>query len=383
MSTKTTAYDSQASSRLARFAATGLTALAILGAMGAGIAFLQHRANAQPMPERNPPVTVATEPVSIVDAYEVEERFTGRLEPARRTRIAFERSGLVTAVLHDEGEFVTTGTLLARLDTAELETGRRLLQAQRRELAAQLGLAEAELVRNKALETKGWASRQRYDESRYRVARLRAGIERVNAQLEANRIDLDKSVVRAPFSGTITARRVDEGAVTAAGASIVELFEDASPRVRIGVSVEVADALEIGAHYPLRANGTALNGRLAALRPDLQTGTQTVTAIFDLGDAQPVPFGGLVELISSRRVEATGAWLPLAALSEGRKGLWSVLTVVDGWDGPVVAREAVEVIHVAGDAVFVRGTFKQESIVVVSGSNRIVPGQRVFIADRS
>jgi multidrug efflux pump subunit AcrA (membrane-fusion protein) len=197
MSAKTTAYDSQASSRLARFAATGLTALAILGAMGAGIAFLQHRANAQPMPERNPPVTVATEPVSIVDAYEVEERFTGRLEPARRTRIAFERSGLVTAVLHDEGEFVTTGTLLARLDTAELETGRRLLQAQRRELAAQLGLAEAELVRNKALETKGWASRQRYDESRYRVARLRAGIERVNAQLEANRIDLDISTNRS------------------------------------------------------------------------------------------------------------------------------------------------------------------------------------------
>jgi hypothetical protein len=164
----------------------------------------------------------------------------------------------------------------------------------------------------------------------------------------------------------------------------VELFEDASPRVRIGVSVEVADALEIGAHYPLRANGTTLDGRLAALRPDLQTGTQTVTAIFfDLGDAQPVPFGSLVEVISSRRVEATGAWLPLAALSEGRKGLWSVFTVVDGWDGPVVAREAVEVIHVTGDAVFVRGTFKQESTVVVSGSNRIVPGQRVFIADRS
>jgi hypothetical protein len=176
---------------------------------------------------------------------------------------------------------------------------------------------------------------------------------------------------------------VDEGAVTATGAAIVELFEDASPRVRIGVSVEVADALEIGAHYPLRANGTTLDGRLAALRPDLQTGTQTVTAIFDLGDAQPVPFGSLVEVISSRRVEATGAWLPLAALSEGRKGLWSVFTVVDGWDGPVVAREAVEVIHVTGDAVFVRGTFKQESTVVVSGSNRIVPGQRVFIADRS
>ena len=98
MSAKTTAYDSQASSRLARFAATGLTALAFLGAMGAGIAFLQHRADAQPMPERNPPVTVATEPVSIVNAYEVEERFTGRLEPARRTSIAFERGGLVTAL---------------------------------------------------------------------------------------------------------------------------------------------------------------------------------------------------------------------------------------------------------------------------------------------
>jgi RND family efflux transporter MFP subunit len=366
--------------RLKRIAGAGLTTMAFVGVMGLGVGVLHHRSNAMPLPAANPPVTVATRRLALVDGHQVEESFTGRLEPGRQTRVAFERGGLVTRVLHDEGDMVAAGELLARLDTAQLESHRQLLEAQRRELEAQLALARAVLARQESLKDKGWSSRQTFDESRFQVAQLEAGIERVDALLVANRIDLDKSELRAPFSGTITARVADEGAVVASGAAIIELYENDDPRVRIGVSVDAARMLTVSEHYPLRAGGMPLTGRLTALRPDLQTGTQTVTAIFRVREGQTVPFGNLVELILRRHVRARGAWLPLAALSEGRKGLWSVFTVVDGEGGPVVGREAVEVIHVSGNSVFARGTFADGARIVTKGNNRIVSGQRVSVA---
>ncbi len=74
-----------------------------------------------------------------------------------------------------------------------------------------------------------------------------------------------------------------------------------------------------------------------------------------------------------------GAWLPLSALTEGAKGLWTVLTVVEREDGPLIAREAVEVLHVEHGRAFVRGNLAKESRVVVNGTNRIIPGQRVAL----
>ncbi|MEE9603046.1 MAG: hypothetical protein V3V75_07065, partial [Thermoguttaceae bacterium] len=67
-------------------------------------------------------------------------------------------------------------------------------------------------------------------------------------------------------------------------------------------------------------------------------------------------------------------------LSEGSKGLWTVLTVVEREGGPSVVREAVEVLHAEQGRAFVRGNLGKETRVVVNGTNRIIPGQRVALA---
>lgn len=73
-------------------------------------------------------------------------------------------------------------------------------------------------------------------------------------------------------------------------------------------------------------------------------------------------------------------WLPVSALSEGRKGLWTVFTVVDRDGHDVIACEAVEILHVEGEKVFARGTIESGAHIVQNGSNRIISGLKVALA---
>ncbi len=168
--------------------------------------------------------------------------------------------------------------------------------------------------------------------------------------------------------------------MVAAGTTVVELLQTGRRQVRIGVSVEAARQLEAGQTYRLRSAGQEFKGRLMTQRPDLQTGTRTATVLFEAVGGGDVPFGEIVELLLERDVAAKGVWLPISALSEGRKGLWSVLTVVERDGGQSVVREAVEVLHVDDGRAYVRGTIGTGARIVTNGTNRIIPGQRVALA---
>ena len=358
----------------------GVTGIGFLGLMAAGTAALHMRANAEAPLTANPPVTVIADKLTFSETYSVTERFAGRLEPARETRLAFERAGLVEEILVDEGSEVEKGDLIARLDTAKLEAEKNTLAAQRKELLARRGLAAATLTRQEALSKKGWKSEQIYDEARFGLQEIEAAISRIDAAVASLNVDIKKSELRAPFSGTISNRALDEGSIVNPAAVVADLLESAKRQVRIGVSPAVARSLEPGGRQIFQIAGQEYTGVVSAKRLDLDVQTRTVPILFLIEAAHETPFGEIVELIVTRKVTSRGAWLPLGALTEGRKGLWSVLTVVDGADGPVIAREAAEILHISGDKAFVRGTFQPGAKLLTEGVNRVTPGQRVDVA---
>ena len=356
-------------------ATTSFGALAI-----AGIGALHMRAASQPERLALPPVSVSVATVRIDTCYLRKSAFAGRIEPARQTPLAFERAGLVTTIMREEGDSVAPGDIVAQLDTAQLTEGRRRLEARRRELEAQRRLAELTLSRQSRLSDQGWSSEQRRDEAEARLAELSAGIEQVSAEIASINIDLEKSQLRAPFGGRVAARMIDEGAVIAPGMPVLVLMETARPQARIGLPPDLAASLENGRSYVLTSNGRALPGRLVARRPDLETGTRTVTALFDITDDWQGPLGELVTLELEAKVEVSGAWLPLSALKEGQRGLWTVLVVDDGPDAAKVRREAVEVLHANGAHAYVRGTLSDGDRIIAAGTDRVVAGQLVALA---
>lgn len=374
---------------------SGIVTLGVLvtvfAAGHAAVDTLHQRAASQDGVAPQPPLPVAVQPLRRQDGYEAATEYAGRVEAARRTDLAFERAGRVTSVFVDEGDRVAAEAPVAALDTDKLEAQRARLLAERRRLEAQLELAQRTQSRQERLNERGFATEQRVDETVTEQAALTASLEAIAAELASLEVDLDDSRLAAPFAGLIASRDVDPGAFVSPGTRVATLLEIQRPQARIGAPPEVAARLDPNATHQLLIDGAAYPATIAAIRPDIDPVTGTVAVLFDIDapmDGQaPFAVGETARLEVARRVEEPGAWAPLSALQEGRRGLWTVyLAQPDPEAGPDrwrIAQEAVETLHVADGRAYLRTSLPDGALIVSGGVNRIARGQSVRPVQRA
>jgi len=337
--------------------------------------------------------------VQVLDGYEVAEIYAGRVVSRRSSSLGFERSGQLESVSVDEGDRVAGGDVLAQLDTrrieakiAELKAELERSQAQRQETEIRFQLAETTANRNRQMVTKKQVSPQTYDESVFeekaRSAQLAAAdaqVRFVAATIKVLEVDLERSTLRAPFAGAILSRWADEGTVVGVGERILRLIEDQKLEVHVGVPAQATAGLTQGQTYEIEIGGETQEARLRTLLSEIDSSTRTVTAIFELASAtKTARVGELARLKMIARTEATGFWLPISALAEGRRGLWSAYALEpDGTDPTVrkVSLRELQLLHSDENRAFVRGTLRNGEVVVSSGLHRLVPGQWVRMVD--
>lgn len=198
----------------------------------------------------------------------------GRLE-AERVDIATKFSGRVKELLVEEGDTVTAGQVLARMDTAELEAQLQEAEAAHNESEQQLdqaiallaqrkselALAEQEYERSRSLGEKGYTPLEKVEQrqsakltAEAAVRSADAGIERAKAAVAAaaartKRIaeTMKDSVLTAPRSGRIEYRVAQPGEVLPAGGRILTLLDLTDVYMTIFLPTDEAGPLEIGA----------------------------------------------------------------------------------------------------------------------------------------
>lgn len=357
----------------------------LLVASGAGALVLTTRTDEAPPPADatgGAVLPVEAREIALQDGYEVRESYAGRVVSRRTSELGFERAGRLEAVRVDEGDRVEAGDLLAELDTRALRAERTRVQAEIREIGAQLEMARRTTERRRALRASDHASPEALDQAVFAEAALVAREAAARAALERVDAELALSEIRAPYAGSITARLADEGTVVPPGQAILRLIEDGALEVHVGIPPAAAAALAPGSTHALEVEGRTHEAVLDAVVEAVDRDTRTVTAIFQLPpDAEGARDGALARIALPRRHEGEGFWLPLAALAESHRGLWSAYALVPDGSGPDAAlradRRQLEVIHTEADRAFVRGTLRDGEIVVWSGAHRLVPGQRV------
>ena len=317
------------------------------------------------------------------DDASIAEFFPGLITARRESALGFERSGRIESVLVDVGDRVVEGEILARLDVRALQAQIAAADAQTAEAAAQTALAAETENRQAQLLERGHISQQRFDEVR---TSTRAALARQNAAAaaaDALRIQLDLSVMTAPFDGVVTARRSDEGAIASPGQPLLELVELDSLEVRVGLPQAVAARYQAGdvASFAVDSQAAPVRARFRASSSVVDRQTRTVTAVFDLEPAQSVAAGQIVRLAVETPIDTGGFWVPTAALAEGRRGLWSVYVLVTDADGDYrLEPRVVETVRIEAERVYVRGAVADGEILLASGLQRITPGQHVVPA---
>jgi len=324
------------------------------------------------------PLSVETMEIQARTHYEVRRVFSGTVRSRRTSRLGFERGGLVSEVLVDEGDYVEEGQLIAKLDTAQLRAARRRIAASLTEAEAGVGISTLTSERLEKLAGQQYISQQSADEARFGLRAAEARQLELRAALAQIDVDLRKSRLIAPFSGFVSSRLVDEGTVVAAGAPIVRFRENDEREAVIGVPTTIP--LEIGSVQELVLDGRSFEAVVSALVNDVDERTRTVTAIFVLPSEIEAADGQAIDLVHRRRVADEGFWIPTTALTEGLRGTWTVYSLGADGDGSIVRREAVEVLHAESDRAFVRGTLEDADRIISNGLHRVVPGQRVIQA---
>ncbi|MEM6279988.1 MAG: efflux RND transporter periplasmic adaptor subunit [Verrucomicrobiota bacterium] len=321
------------------------------------------------------------------EGYPIQERFVGMVEARRHSEMAFELSGTIEKIHVEEGESVPEGTILASIDTSRLEARRDELEAALKQATATRDLAGKVLARFENLVERGGVSVQELDEAVERVAAATAGVNQIEAQLRSVEVDLEKSVLKAPYDGSVSRRHVDEGSVVSPNELVLEWLESGELEIRVGMASEAVAQLEPGeAIRVLSKAGEKIDLEVLRILPQRDRTTRTIDVILAVPDrASNLRDGDLVSALRSEVVESEGFFLPRGALTESVRGLWACYVAIPE---PEVSAEAyrldrrdLEVLHEYSDRVFVRGAISEGDWVLSSGLQKVAPGQRVKILE--
>ena len=135
-----------------------------------------------------------------------------------------------------------------------------------------------------------------------------------------------------------------------------------------------------GSEHTLSLRQQPLQASLLSIRPDVNPVTRTATAVFALPAEVTALDGEPITLDLPQTVYMEGGWLPVSALLDGQRGVWTVLRIAERDGVLVTVREAVEVLETQGDMAYVRGTLTDGNRVVAHGVHRVTPGAVVSIA---
>lgn len=309
-----------------------------------------------------------TMPVKVVAAKVApaidEVSAVGTLRADESVTIRPEIAGRVVELKFAEGQAVARGSLLVKLDQAELAA---VVASSR----AQLRLEEQKVERSEDLQKKGFISQQGLDDQKTSVARARAKLAEDEARLA-------KTEMRASFAGVAGLRQVSEGQYVAAGTDIARLEKIDQLKLDFRVPESYLARLRAGQPVQVRVDsyaGETFTGSLYAIEPAVDEQTRTVVMRARVANAglklRPGMFARVNVQLGSRD---KAIWIPEAAI------------VPKGQDSFVfrVKEEKVEMLKVStgtrkvGEVEIVKG-LNEGDIVVTEGLQRIGPGSSVRV----
>jgi len=139
----------------------------------------------------------------------------GYVVAQRKAAVASKGTGRLVYLGVEEGDKVRKGDIIARLEDQDVVAALSKAQADLEMARADSQDAVTSLERQKALVASRLASDADYDAARARAGRVLAGIRSARAAVEAARVEVENTRIRAPFDGTVLTKDADVGEVVA------------------------------------------------------------------------------------------------------------------------------------------------------------------------
>ena len=157
-----------------------------------------------------PPLQVNTITVT-KEAVPIWKQYTGMTKASSDQEIKARVPGILKNIYFKDGATVEKGEKLFMIEQDEYIAARDAAKAKKAQDEASLRLAEADVARYTPLVKEGLAPRATLEQYQAQKAGLEAAIAGDIAQLKKAELELSYTIIRAPISGKVSARRVDVG----------------------------------------------------------------------------------------------------------------------------------------------------------------------------
>lgn len=310
------------------------------------------------------PVEVAT-----VGRNEISASYggTASLEAPAEAQVVAKGSGVVLQIFVEEGDQVTAGQVLARIDPdrprLEMERARATVRKLENNYRRSKELLESKLVSAEASE------------------QIRYDLESARASYELAQLELSHTNIVAPISGVIAQRMIKPGNLIALNAPAFRIVDISQLEAVLNVPERELATLKAG--MPLRmiadaVPGRVFEGRVDRISPVVDPGSGTfrvVTAFEGGGLLRPGMFGR-IEVVYDQRKDALT--MPRIALLDD-EGEPAVYVVREN----KAVRTPVELGYVNGELAEVLSGVKEGDEVVTAGKVAIRDGSSVEIINPS
>lgn len=346
----------------------------------------------------------AARPVA-VEIFEVTAPTEGHAQPIPAViavegtaAVLAKRDGVIIRLEGQEGVRVKQGQMLAQLEDddsrmqlrqAELEVTR--LQFEERQYEAMIKVNRSELARQQTLAREGIISLSEIERAQYKLEvsqqeleKTRLATRMAQARAEAAKLEVEKTVIRAPLSCVITQRWAKLGSSVVRNDKLFEISQQAPLEVRFQLAQNDVWQPQSGELLQLASVGeqrVIAQARLQRLAPvaDAASNARGYVALL-LGGVALIP-GTAVSVLRPPSNRPVGWWIPRAAFGtneELQRGTSAVVLVVE--NGKCAAR-TVWLGAVANDQVEIRSGLMTGERVILAPPTDLKSGVSVTVSN--
>ena len=209
------------------------------------------------------PITVSGTVVHL-QTFDNNLSLSGSIEANEQVEIRSEVSGIVKNIYFQEGSNVTKGQVLFKVNDIELKA--QLAQAKTKE-----SLASENERRAKLLLQKEAISQEEYDVARADYQSAKAQSQLIQAQIE-------KTSVRAPFSGKIGLRSISPGTYVTPTLLVAKLVNSGELKITFSIPEKYASQVKKNATITFKVTGSnqSYSAKIYAIEPEVEIATRTL-----------------------------------------------------------------------------------------------------------
>jgi multidrug efflux system membrane fusion protein len=366
-----------------------IRALLIVGvlAIAGGVAALHYfpRETAAPAAVSQAPKTV---PVTVTPVMQkpapVEISTVGRVQTLASVAVRSRIDGVISAVSVADGQEVKAGDELFRIDDREAQAALKQAQANLGKDQAQLVNAQRELARLTPLAAKNFTTKQDLDTASTNVATLQATLAADQAAIDAAKVTLSYTIIRAPIAGRLGSIALKLGnSVRAADSTPLVTINQLQP-ILVAYSVSQENLSEL--QRAMAAGPVAVRvsipdspappqqGAVSYVENAIDPATNTLSVKAQFPNTDEVLWPSqFVNVVMTVRTDPNALVVPTAAVQESQNGSYVWVVKPD----KTVEMRNVTVARQLGDETVLNDGVTAGEPVVTEGQLRLEQGTKV------